>query len=266
MLKFQSKKGENMLHQPTLRVIKVLNLLANSPEKLSLSLISKQLNIPPSTLFPILQTLQNEHFILCDNANKSYDLDYKVLELAQKIKNENTALELIKKYMKNIRDLTQQTCQLGILKGGEVLYLEKFDASSDVQIKSFVGASYPAYATALGKALLEKKSKKELAQIYTQPFITMTQNTTKNIDDLYTKITQIKKDKIAIESGELNPQIECMAIGIEYKKEILAAISIAYPLFYSSKEFKEKNKAILLQAKDHIQKALKLYFPELKGI
>lgn len=151
-----------MLHQPTLRVIKILTLLSNSQEKLTLSLISKHLNIPASTLFPILQTLQKEHFILCDEKDKSYKLAYKLLELTQGIKKENSPLELIKKYMKNIRDLSQQTCQLGILKGGDVLYLEKFDASSQVQIKSFVGASYPAYATALGKALLEKKAKKNL--------------------------------------------------------------------------------------------------------
>lgn len=64
--------------------------------------------------------------------------------------------------MKNIRNLTKQTCQMGILKEGNVLYLEKIDADNQVQLKSFIGTSYPAYATSLGKALLVDKSKNEL--------------------------------------------------------------------------------------------------------
>lgn len=48
---------------------------------------------------------------------------------------------------------------MGILKEGDVLYLEKIDANHQAQLKSFVGTSYPAYATSLGKALLANKSK-----------------------------------------------------------------------------------------------------------
>ncbi|ECO2923085.1 IclR family transcriptional regulator, partial [Campylobacter jejuni] len=65
-----------------------------------------------------------------------------------------------------IRNLTNQTCQMGILKDGNVLYLEKIDANNTVQLKSFIGTSYPAYATSLGKALLSNKNKKELEKLY----------------------------------------------------------------------------------------------------
>lgn len=51
---------------------------------------------------------------------------------------------------------------MGILKESNVLYLEKIDADNQVQLKSFIGTSYPAYATSLGKALLVDKSKNEL--------------------------------------------------------------------------------------------------------
>lgn len=51
---------------------------------------------------------------------------------------------------------------MGILKEENVLYLEKIDANNPVQLKSFIGTSYPAYATSLGKALLSNKNKEEL--------------------------------------------------------------------------------------------------------
>ena len=45
------------MHKPTLRVLEVLNLLCSHPEPMRLSRISRELNMPKSTLLPILQTL-----------------------------------------------------------------------------------------------------------------------------------------------------------------------------------------------------------------
>ncbi|MFH5292771.1 IclR family transcriptional regulator [Campylobacter coli] len=252
------------MHQPTLRVLNILELLAK--EKLTLSTIAKKLNIPAGTLWPILQTLQEKQYIRCDLKNKSYYLDFKILELGYNIKSENSIFEMIKKHMKNIRNLTNQTCQMGILKEENVLYLEKIDANNPVQLKSFIGTSYPAYATSLGKALLSNKNKEELKKIYPNNFKKITENTLKNIDELYQQIEQIKKEKIAIESGEINPQIECMAIGIEHKNKIIAAISISYLIFYSKETLREKNKKILLEEKNKIEKALKIHFNDLEEL
>ncbi|WP_435521807.1 IclR family transcriptional regulator domain-containing protein [Campylobacter jejuni] len=250
-----------IIDTPTLRVLNILELLAK--EKLTLSAIAKKLNIPAGTLWPILQTLQEKKYIKCDLKNKSYYLDFKIIELGCNIKNENNIFEIIKKHMKNIRNLTNQTCQMGILKDGNVLYLEKIDANNTVQLKSFIGTSYPAYATSLGKALLSNKNKKELEKLYPKNFDKITENTLNNINELYQQIKQIKKEKIAIEIGEMNPQIECMAIGIEHKNKIIAAISISYLIYYSNKAFREKNKKILLEEKNKIEKVLKIYFNDL---
>ncbi|MBZ7936541.1 IclR family transcriptional regulator [Campylobacter sp. B0100352/1] len=254
------------MHQPTLRVIKILELIANSKEQLTLSLIAKKLNIPAGTLSPILQTLQKQKYIKCNLNNKSYSLDFKILELSCNMKYKNSIFELIKKHMKNIRDLTNLTCQMGILKENNVLYLEKLDANDQIQLKSFIGTSYPAYATSLGKALLSNKTKNELTMLYPKNFEKITQNTLKNIDELYEQIKKIKKEKVALESGEMNPQIECMAINIEHNHKIIAAISISYPIFYSNKEFREKNKKILIEEKNKIEKEISLFFSDLESI
>ncbi|EAH6870587.1 IclR family transcriptional regulator [Campylobacter coli] len=64
----------------------------------------------------------------------------------------------------------------------------------------------------------------------------------------------------------MNPQIECMAIGIEHKNKIIAAISISYLIFYSNETFREKNKKILLEEKNKIEKALKIHFNDLEEL
>ncbi len=57
-----------------------------------------------------------------------------------------------------------------------------------------------------------------------------------------------------------------MAIGIEHKNKIIAAISISYLVFYSNEAFRAKNKKILLEQKSKIEEALYLSFPDLERI
>lgn len=64
----------------------------------------------------------------------------------------------------------------------------------------------------------------------------------------------------------MNPQIECMAIGIEHKGKIIAAISISYLLYYSNEKFRETNKKILQKEKNKIEKELSFSFPDLDAI
>lgn len=107
MLKINRKKRNILsLYQPTLRVLKILELLANSQERLTLSTIAKKLNIPTSTIYPILQTLQEKQYIQCDLKHKTYHLDFQILALSNHIKSKNKVLELIKEHIKNIRNLT----------------------------------------------------------------------------------------------------------------------------------------------------------------
>ena len=51
------------MHQPTLRVLEILDLLAKSGGPLRLTDFSKSLDIPKSTLLPILQTLCQRKYL-----------------------------------------------------------------------------------------------------------------------------------------------------------------------------------------------------------
>ncbi len=56
-----------------------------------------------------------------------------------------------------------------------------------------------------------------------------------------------------------------MAIGIEHKNKIIAAISISYLIFYSNETFREKIKNTF-RRKNKIEKALKIHFNDLEEL
>lgn len=246
------------MHKPTQRVIDILSLLA-SREDLNLSEISKELNIPIGTLHPILQSLEALDFV--SQKSRGYKLGLGVLKLAGAVNSD--ALSIFKKHMQNISKLCSQVCQLGVLKGGYVLYLHKVESGSILAIKSLVGTLYPAYATALGKCLLCEMSSQDLAKIYPENLAQITPYTTQSLHALCSELEEIKARGWGIESAQMDVQIECLAVPIYSAKGIIAAISVSYPIFYASRDFRARIIDALLKCKAGLEDELRLCCPDI---
>ena len=60
------------MHTPTLRVIKILNLIVSNNNIMTLSDISKYSGIPKGTLHPICKTLVESGFMYLDTQKGTY--------------------------------------------------------------------------------------------------------------------------------------------------------------------------------------------------
>ncbi len=68
--------------------------------------------------------------------------------------------------MKDIVFVCGEICQLGVLDGSDVLYIEKTEPKQAIKLESYVGKNLPAYATALGKCLLSGLNDDEIRKLY----------------------------------------------------------------------------------------------------
>ena len=57
------------MHKPTQRVLQILELLGTEDKPLRLAQISRALDIPKSTLLPILQTMTQSQYLAKDGAD-----------------------------------------------------------------------------------------------------------------------------------------------------------------------------------------------------
>lgn len=244
------------LHNPTKRVLDILELLSKKNQGLTLNEISKSLNIPKSTISPILQTLTLTHFILKDETTLNYFIGVNAFKVGYSFLEHFNTLETIKKYMLAIVDEIDEICQLGILDHTDVIYIAKIEPVQAIKLESSVGKSLPAHATALGKALLSKYSEKEIKELYKNGMKKLTENTTSDIASLLKQIDIIKKTNVAHEVSESKDEIECVAVALKIKDTIFASISVSIPIYRSSKKKIESIKKILLKAKLDIEKEL----------
>ena len=223
-------------HMPTVRVLETLEIIASSPKGLSLSQISERLNYPRSTLMPILKTLTNRSYLSCNPDTLTYNIDRQLFILGNTYNETSTSLELIKEQMIHVVDSCNETCHLGILSGDKIMYLQKVSGTQPIQFISSIGKKLPAYATALGKALLFDHNKQELEAILGKKYIPLTEHTLTDINALYKDIHRDGLDNFTYEKEEIVSHARCIAKPLRLNGRIVAAISVSFLVFNGSHE------------------------------
>lgn len=215
------------LHQPTLRVIKIIEALKNFENGLNITQIAKECDISVGTLHPILKTL-------CELNYLSYeDKNYKLAHFLNPDIEQKKAIKIIIYYMDELAKNIKLGIQLGILSGKKVIYLHKSDGNEKIILKTKAGDVANANATALGKALLFYKSQAQLKQIFKKE--KLEQNTSRTIDnltELFKNIQECKKLGYSYELGEYDDDFCCFAVPIVKSNEIFAAISVTILKFH----------------------------------
>lgn len=240
-------------HKPTLRVLDILETLSTyNDQGLTLTEISEKINVPKSTIVPIIHTLLDKKFI-AHNGSGRYIIGIKTLLIGSASLQNFDVLDLFKEEMKRIVTKTGEICQLGILSDGDVLYLAKEESPEPIRLISFVGKRLPAYSTALGKALLSDFSLAELQALYPHPLTAITPKTCTSLDKLFDECSRSKKNGYFQEKEEISPDLNCFAVPIFYKDKIVSAISVSIPTFRLSPEKAELVIQTLLTAKQRLE-------------
>jgi IclR family KDG regulon transcriptional repressor len=204
----------------------ILNLISQSPSQLRLIDISIQSGINKSSTFSLLNTLESLGWVVKEKGDTytlgpflgslgaAYFRQFNILE-SFFIESEKS----VKKVGENI--------QLGILEGGDVLYLAKKEGESPVRLATDPGMRFPAYASAIGKAQLMQYTEIELKEIFPDNKLPpKTEFTIQSVDELVSEIMESKQRGYAIEQQEGALGFCCVAAPIlNHENRYIAAVS-----------------------------------------
>lgn len=246
---------DSNLHKPTLRVLDIIEAVVKSSDGLNLTKIAETTQCPKSTLLPILKTLCERNYLAFSPDTLIYTMGREIRFLSQMYDVNDTILDLIHEQMKKLSKECNQTCHLGVRSESEIIYLLKVTASSPIQLISSVGKHLPAYATALGKALLFDTPLKELERLFPGTLQRFTPKTVGNAKELYNNIHS--DATFTFEREEITPHTSCVAIPIRQNGSIVAALSITYISFITTDEQVEHMKEVLRSSALIIERLIK---------
>ena len=227
------------MHQPTLRVLQILERIAKENDGLRLADFSRELNIPKSTLVPILQTLCDQHYLSITESNR-YTAGTALFCLGTAFTGSFPVLRYVRQQLELMVEKLGETCFFGALNGGDVLYLEKVESPEPIRMLTSVGRRLPAYATGLGKALLAGYNEAALRRLYPHGLEALTEHTVTDFAALAHQLAQASLLGYAWECEESTPHVRCFAVPIRKHKKVVAAISVTIPLFRYRQEDQDR--------------------------
>jgi DNA-binding IclR family transcriptional regulator len=207
----------------------ILEYLANNPEPVELSSLSRALSINKSTAYRYLTTLETLGYVVKSEETSCYNLGSKALWLASKFLDNLDLRTLAHPILKQLREETGETVHMAYLDNFEVVYVDKIDGKSPVKMASRVGNRMPAHCTGLGKALLAFQPETVWKNCVDRKGLAFhTKTTITQPEEFFTHLRMIRERGYSIDNCENEEGIRCVALPVrDHEGKVVAAISIA---------------------------------------
>jgi len=217
------------------RTVRVIAAVLESDEPMSMSEIVRRVDLPKSSAHALLGTLESEGVLERHPKLETYSISAPWIEsLAEGIERARTGAtrDLRDKAHPLMVDLSRRIgmiCNLGVLNGHSMVYIDKVDASErPVRLSTAIGAAVPAHATALGKALLAKMDPDELSDwLDHHHFEALTHETLMTPAAVRKDIEETVARGYAMEREEFHVGITCIAAAVtDHRDRPVAAVSL----------------------------------------
>jgi DNA-binding IclR family transcriptional regulator len=222
--------SDSYIVKPVAKALHTLIVLGEAEQDLSLAELCTRINIPKTTLFRYLQTLVEYGFVNYNLATDKYSLGLKVWSLGQIAWSRTRLHELARDHMHRLREEFDETVNLGMLDGREVVYLGMAESHRALRMHAQLGGRDPVYSTSLGRAILAFLPESEWSRHLPSRLTPMTSRTVTTLAALRAILLESRQRGYALDDGENEENACCIGAPIldEHNRPI-AAISISAP-------------------------------------
>jgi len=213
------------------RGLKVLSTFSEALRELTLTEIAELAGLPVSTCFRLLHTLKESGYIERSVGGR-FAPGVAVLSLGFAAMQSSDLVQASTAPLRKLASDVGETVNLGILRGAQVLYVQRFPATDLVMANIHVGSLLPAIATSMGKLLLAFKPLSDVRawlndEEFNRP---MGPNAVRSLDALLPQLKTIRRLNWAAQDEEIAFGLRSIAVPVrDSNGEVVAAVNIAVP-------------------------------------
>ena len=214
------------------RALQILIDVAKTPNPASFVDLQKRLALPKATLHKLLSTLEEWDFLSRDEESGKYTIGLAVFEVAAGGSTPTDIRTIVNPILRNLSHEYDEACNLGILDGGEMVYVDRVDPPEQiVRLGNLIGRRIPAYASAGGTAAL--------ASLYDEAILTLfpatlpvapTRNTVRTREELQQRLADARENGYGIDLEETFLGVRGVGVAISVQDWPTIAISFTIPL------------------------------------
>jgi DNA-binding IclR family transcriptional regulator len=241
------------------KALRLLDTLGKSDTGTSIASLSSELNMGKSTVHRLLATLRDFDLVWFDPETSTYALGSRVLRWSDLLVRQNLLIRHGLPILKGLVESCQETANLGILQGTEVMFVARFESSQRLRMSDQVGGRNPAHCTAMGKALLATLSEDDFYELYkgTESLKVTTSNSITSTERLWAHLQKVREEGVAYDFEENIPGGVCLGTVVRnHTGNAIAAMSVSMPT-------QRLRGDVLITLKDHLLSAANKLSSEL---
>jgi IclR family acetate operon transcriptional repressor len=235
------------------RVLDVFDVLRTRPRGASLAQIATAAQLPRSSAFRYLTTLEARGYVERADGASVYRLGWAFSGGGPRLRELSAAARPL---LEALRDRFQETINLGVLQGHSVAYLEILESPMAIRFAARPGVPDHIHSTALGKALAAQLPEDDVGRILAaEGMPAITSRTITDPEEYVRQLAAVRRNGFALDNGENEEHGGCVAVAIA-GVDIPAAISLSAPAARLSPTGIEEIAAALRQAAARIAEEL----------
>lgn len=214
------------------RALDVLLAFRELDPPVELGTLARHTGLHPSTALRYAESLRSRG-LLRSPATGGYELGSPVFELAagylRNLSVWNHATDLAER----LATAVNETASVGVLDGGQVLYIAIAHGQRELGIQSQPGTRHAAHCTALGKAMLADLDWEEVRAILrAQPPVRLTERTLVDDGRIRAELERVRELGYAVDDEERSVGVVCVGAPIrDHTGRAVAALSVSGPSF-----------------------------------
>lgn len=240
------------------RALDILEAFSLEKSELSLSELSRKVNLSPPTVSRLTQTLIKRGYLIQNASNKKYRLSFKLLDLVAIIHASLDLHQTAFPIMSKLRDKLKETVYLDVIEGDERVCIISLPGIHPVRTVVPLGQRSPLYAGADSRMLLASLDDEEIESYLNRvEFKCFASNTITDKEKLWKEIHLTRLMDMAVSVNEFHPGSACISVPIrDYSTKVIAALSVSFPGSRANKSNIENYAAALRKAARSMSEAM----------
>jgi DNA-binding IclR family transcriptional regulator len=220
------------------RAFAILEEVARHREGIGLADLSKLVGLHNSTTFHLAKTMVSLGYMRQEKDSKRYRVGRPLFALAASALDEIEMVNLATPVLEELSRETSESSHFAVRMGDAIVVIARTSGPGAFQLTDRVGVVRPAHCTALGKIILASLRPDQLKRFLER--VDLKPSTKKSITDipvLLREIAEVRRSGVAIDDGEFNPEVRCVAVPVtNFTGEIVGALGISAPIWRVSNQ------------------------------
>jgi DNA-binding IclR family transcriptional regulator len=218
------------LNQSVRKAITLLRATAEDGNA-NVSSLARTAGLPRATALRMIQTLEQEGFLLRIPGDDRVLLGPELLRLARNTDEQLLLREIARPIIADLVNTVRETVTLSVVApDGGLDLVHQVDAPAQLRPQSWVGQRFPLHASASGKVLLAAYDDERLDRFLREPLARFTPATITTADDLRAELERIREQRYALARDEEEEGLFGIATGIYGRaSELLGVLTVGGP-------------------------------------